>query len=50
MQGVEKLPNFTDTEKLSDMEVTSSMKQWLAEAYKEAQLGLSEGGLPIGMF
>ena len=33
----------------SDMETTSSMKQWLAEAYKEAQLGLAEGGLPIGM-
>ena len=25
------------------------MKAWLAEAYKEAQLGLAEGGLPIGM-
>merc|ERR1711963_1115614 len=27
---------------------TSSMKEWLAEAYKEAQIGLAEGGLPIG--
>jgi len=24
------------------------MKEWLAEAYKEAQIGLAEGGLPIG--
>ena len=30
------------------MEATSAMKQWLDEAYKEAQLGLAEGGLPIG--
>ena len=41
-----KLPNFTE----KDMEATSSMNLWLAEAYKEAQLGLSEGGLPIGMW
>ena len=34
---------------LTDMEATSSMKHWLAEAYKEAQLGLAEGGLPIGI-
>ena len=34
---------------LSDMEATSSMKHWLAEAYKEALLGLAEGGLPIGI-
>merc|ERR1711926_3599 len=27
---------------------TSLMKEWLAEAYKEAQIGLAEGGLPIG--
>ena len=40
-----KLPNFTEM----DMEATSRMNLWLAEAYKEAQLGLAEGGLPIGM-
>ena len=32
----------------TDMEASSAMKQWLDEAYKEAQLGLAEGGLPIG--
>ena len=26
----------------------SSDSAWVKEAYKEAQLGLSEGGLPIG--
>ena len=34
---------------MSDMELEmGSMELWLAEAYKEAQLGLAEGGLPIG--
>ena len=46
VENLTKLPNFTE----KDMEATSSMNLWLAEAYKEAQLGLSEGGLPIGMW
>merc|ERR1712012_765511 len=37
----------SETSTFQKME-TSSMKEWLAEAYKEAQIGLAEGGLPIG--